>query len=99
MKNLNKANKVITYTVSKVRDTKDMYISVQNGEVEIIAPLNYPNKKIQQIMSEKREWILSKIAEYNFNNLDNSNGIERNPVKILGINIKVKTIKKFLNLL
>ena len=61
MKKLNSENKVITYTISKVADSKDMYISVQNGEVEIIAPYNYSNKHIQKIIEEKRDWILKKL--------------------------------------
>ena len=85
-----KENKVITYTVSKVKESKDMYISVQNGEVEIIAPYYYTNKKIQEIIEEKRDWILRKIAEYNFENPTEANGIERNPLKILGRNYKIK---------
>ena len=83
-------NKVITYTISKVANCKDMYISVQNGEVEIIAPYNYTNKQIQKIIAEKRDWIFRKIAEYNFKYQEEFNGIERNPLKILGKEYKIK---------
>ena len=83
-------NKVITYAITKVRDSKDMYISVQNGEVEIIAPYNYTSKQIQEIIKEKRDWILRKIAEYNFKYQEDFNGISRNPVKILGKEYKIK---------
>ena len=47
-------NNLITYTISKIKDNKDMYISVQNGEVEIIAPYNYSNKEIKKILDKKR---------------------------------------------
>ena len=97
MKKLNSENKVITYTISKVADSKDMYISVQNGEVEIIAPYNYSNKHIQKIIEEKRDWILRKIEEYNFNNTDDFNGIERNPIKILGKEYRIKINYKNIN--
>ncbi len=97
MKNLRTENKVITYTISKVADSKDMYISVQNGEVEIIAPYNYSNKHIQKIIEEKRDWILKKIEEYNFKNPEEFNGIERNPVKILGREYRIKINYKNIN--
>ncbi len=90
MKITKRKNNVITYTVSRVLDCDDMYISVQNGEVEIIAPYNFSNRQIQKIISEKRDWIFKKIEEYNFKNKKESNGIERNPLKILGRNYKIK---------
>ena len=77
MKKVKTESKVIIYSISKVRDSKDMYISIQNGEVEIIAPYNYSNKQIQKVIEEKRDRILKKIAEYNFNNTEDFNGIER----------------------
>ncbi len=83
-------NNLITYTISKIKDNKDMYISVQNGEVEIIAPYNYSNKEIKKILDKKRDWILKKIEEYNFKASEEYNGIERNPVKILGKEYKIK---------
>ena len=90
MKNFKKGNSFITYTISRVADCDDVYISVQNGEVEIIAPCNFTNKKIQKIIEEKRDWILRKIHEYNFKDKEKYNGIERNPLKILGKEFKMK---------
>ena len=54
---------VITYTVNKAVNT-NMYITVQNGEVVVNAPWYFTANKIQQIVQEKKNWILSKMHEY-----------------------------------
>ena len=83
-------NNVITYTVNKA--TKgDMYITVQNGEVVVNAPWYFTSNKIQQIVQNKKNWILSKMQEYE-ENLPNGQS-----VKIFGknydIHVKYENIK------
>lgn len=56
-------NNVIEYTVNKVAN-KGIYISVQNGEVLVNAPWYVTSNQIQNIVEEKRKWILEKLAEY-----------------------------------
>ena len=58
----NKTN-VIEYTVNKAV-TSGVYISVQNGEVLVNAPWYITSNQIQEIVEEKRKWILEKISEY-----------------------------------
>lgn len=81
---------VITYTVNKATN-RNMYITVQNGEVVVNAPWYFTANKIQQIVREKKNWILSKMYEYQ-ENLPNMQS-----VKIFGknydIEIKYKNIK------
>jgi len=81
---------VITYTVNKAVNT-NMYITVQNGEVVVNAPWYFTSNKIQQIVQEKKNWILSKMQEYE-TNLPNMQS-----VKIFGknydIEVKYKNIK------
>jgi len=81
---------VITYTVNKAVNT-NMYITVQNGEVVVNAPWYFTSNKIQQIVQEKKNWILSKMQEYE-ENLPNMQS-----VKIFGknydIEVKYKNIK------
>lgn len=81
---------VITYTVNKAVNT-NMYITVQNGEVVVNAPWYFTANKIQQMVQEKKNWILSKIEEYE-ENLPNMQS-----VKIFGknydIEVKYKNIK------
>ena len=81
---------VITYTVNKAVNT-DMYITVQNGEVVVNAPWYFTSNKIQQIVQEKKNWILSQMQEYE----DSLPNIQS--VKIFGknydIEVKYQNIK------
>ena len=89
MKNL------ITYTVNK-NFNNELYLSVQNGEVVIKAPWYYTNNQIQDIIEEKRQWILNKIKEYEIS--EEKKYIRNENVKLLGDNCKViinyKNLKK-----
>ena len=82
-----KREKVIAYTVNKAAN-KDMYITVQNGEVVVNAPWYFSSNKIQEIVQEKKNWILSKIQEYE----ENIPNIQS--VKIFGKNYDIKVIYK-----
>lgn len=64
MKSVKYQNKTIAYTVSKAK-IKNIYISIQNGEVVIKAPWYATSTQIQSIVEEKREWIMRKLSEYN----------------------------------
>jgi len=75
---------VITYTVNKAINN-DMYITVQNGEVVVNAPWYFTSNKIQEVVKEKRNWILRKMQEYN--NLPNMQS-----VKIFGKNYDIKVV-------
>ena len=75
---------VITYTVNKAVNT-NMYITVQNGEVVVNAPWYFTSNKIQEIVQEKKNWILSKIKEYEEENIPNMQS-----VKIFGKNYDIK---------
>jgi len=74
---------VITYTVNKAVN-RNMYITVQNGEVVVNAPWYFTSNKIQQIVQEKKNWILSKVQEYE----ENLSNIQS--VKIFGKNYDVQ---------
>lgn len=58
-----KNNNVIAYTVKKILNN-NLYITIQNGEVVVNAPWYATRTDIQDIIEEKREWILNKINEY-----------------------------------
>ena len=77
-------NNVITYTVNKAIN-KDMYITVQNGEVVVNAPWYFTSNRIQEIVQEKKNWIMSKIKEYENQNIPNIQC-----VKIFGKNYDIK---------
>ena len=79
--------RVITYTVNKAINN-DMYITVQNGEVVVNAPWYFTANKIQEIVQEKKNWILNKIQEYE----ENVPNIRE--VKIFGRSYDVKILYK-----
>ncbi len=54
---------LISYTVDTAFDN-NLSISVQNGEVVVSAPWYLSNKQIQTVVSEKTNWILEKLKEY-----------------------------------
>ena len=74
---------VITYTVNKAVNTS-MYITVQNGEVVVNAPWYFTANKIQQMVQEKKNWILNKMQEYE-QNIPNMQS-----VKIFGMNYDIQ---------
>lgn len=84
-------NNVITYTVNKAVN-KDMYITIQNGEVVVNAPWYFTSNKIQAAVEEKKNWILSKINEYEEQKSPNMKS-----VKIFGKNYDVNVSYKNIN--
>ena len=82
---------VITYSVNKT-NTRELYISVQDGEVSVVAPWYTTKEKIQEAILQKRNWIIKKLEEYK-----EENEISLRPIQILGIvyNLKIsyKNIK------
>ena len=84
---------VITYTIDK-NIKNDLYISVQNGEVVVSAPWYFSRNQIQEIVEEKKRWIVEKIKEHD---QKKENYINTGIVRILGedfaINIRYKNIK------
>ena len=78
---------MITYTVNK-NFNNELYLSVQNGEVVVKAPWYYTSNQIQDIIEEKRQWILNKIKEYE--NSKEKEYIRNEIVKLLGEDCKVK---------
>lgn len=90
---LRNKSEIITYTVNK-NINNNLYISVQNGEVAVQAPWYYSKNQIQEIVEEKKKWILEKLKEYEAKKQEYING---GIVKILGrdcsIKIKYKNVK------
>ena len=63
MNNLFNRKNLISYTVDTASNNT-LSISVQNGEVVVSAPWYLSNKQIQDAVSEKTSWIISKLKEY-----------------------------------
>lgn len=77
---------IITYTIDK-NINNNLYISVQNGEVVVQAPWYFSRNQIQEIVEEKKRWILEKIKEYEE---EKEEYINSGVVKILGKNCNMK---------
>lgn len=83
---LRNRNDIITYTVNK-NINNNLYISVQNGEVVVKAPWYLSRNEIQEIVEEKKRWILEKLKEYEIAKEGYCNG---KVVRLLGENYQVK---------
>ena len=63
MKKIKYESQTIAYTVSKAK-VKNLYISIQNGEVVVKAPWYVTASQIQDVVESKRAWIMKKLQEY-----------------------------------
>lgn len=83
---LKNRNEIITYSVNK-NINNNLYISVQNGEVLVQAPWYFSKNQIQEIVEEKKRWIIKKLREYEAKKQEYiTSGI----VRLLGKNCEVK---------
>ena len=87
---VNLKNDIITYTINKT-DATNCYISVQNGEVTVSAPAYLTVAQIQEIVEEKKQWILSKLKTYS---KQEDIDFEPKNVKVFGKDYSFKVIYK-----
>lgn len=76
-------NKIISYTIDK-NFSRNLAISVVNGQVAISAPWYISHKKINQVILEKKNWILQKLGEYEEKNQIKKPSLENPMIKVLG---------------
>ena len=81
---------VITYTVNKNYEN-ELYLSVQNGEVVVQAPWYYTTTQIQNVIEEKKNWILRKLKEYEEKRISDYIRNETENCKVI---INYKNLKK-----
>lgn len=74
---------VITYTVDKTSHSS-LYISIQNGEVIVKAPWYYTTKQIQEIIEEKKNWILKHLKEFKETENIRKQKINTEPIYVFG---------------
>ena len=86
-------NNVIAYTVDKAINN-NLYISVQNGEVMVKAPWYFSKERIQEVVEEKKKWIIKKLEEYEKANVKKDEYKQSKEVKILGEKYQIKVIYK-----
>jgi len=56
-------NSKLAYTVSKAIGSNNLNVSIQNGNIVIEAPWYYSKRRIQEVVQEKKKWILEKVKE------------------------------------
>lgn len=92
-----KNNNFITYTIDK-SFTKNLAISVQNGQVAVSAPWYVSKRKIEEIISDKKSWIIQKLKEYEkLNSLKELNS-EKRIVKVFGEDYSLKIFYKLIKI-
>ena len=91
-----KTNQVISYTVDKTF-SGNVAISVIDGQVAISAPWYLSNKKISQVVNDKKNWILQKLAEYDEKNKLKKSLLERKIIKVFGNDYNLKISYKMVN--
>ena len=65
---------------------KSVAIKIDNkGIITVFCPLNYPETKIKQLISEKRNWILTHIKKINDDNLKNVDFINYKKLLLRGV--------------
>ena len=73
-------NNVIPYTVNKAMSGA-LCICVDGNEVIVNAPWYVSRRHIQEVIIEKRQWIISKIEKYNKNR---NSFLDKGVIKLLG---------------
>ena len=85
-------NNNIIYTIDKTF-TKNIDISIQNGQIAVNAPWFVSKRKIEKTILEKKFWILQKLKEYEEQNVN----YEEKTIKVFGeyynLKISYKLIK------
>lgn len=91
-----KESNLISYTIDK-GFTSNLAISVQNGQVAVSAPWYLSKKQIEQVISEKKNWIIQKLREYDEQNEIKKSNLEKKTVKVFGENYNLKITYKLIN--
>lgn len=83
MKKIKYENKTIAYSVCKAR-IKNLYISIQNGEVVVKAPWYVTSSQIQDVVESKREWIMKQLEKYSVSPKKSKEYVDGEKFQILG---------------
>ena len=83
MKKIKYENKTIAYSVCKAR-IKNLYISIQNGEVVVKAPWYVTSSQIQDVVESKRDWIMKQLEKYSVSPKKSKEYVDGEKFQILG---------------
>lgn len=92
---LKRESNVISYTIDKTF-ANNFSISICDGQVAVSVPWYASRKQINQIIEEKKNWIMQKLEEYEKRNKQIKSDLEHKTVSVWGekylINISYKFI-------
>lgn len=83
----------IKYKIKRER-IKNLYISVNNGEVIVKAPMIYPKYKIDELIENRKNWILKSIKKQNNKIVRDVDLSKRDYIYVLNNKIHVEVIRK-----
>lgn len=88
-----KESNFISYTIDK-SFTKNLAISVQNGQVAVSAPWYVSKRKIEEIILDKKAWIMQKLKEYEENTNLKKLNLNKRTIRVFGEDYELKIIYK-----
>lgn len=91
-----KDTSVIAYTIDK-SFSGNVAISVQDGQVAVSAPWYVSRKTIDQMISEKKNWIIEKLKEYEEINKIKKANMEKKTIKVFGEDYSLKISYKLID--
>ena len=83
----------IKYMIIKNR-IKNVYIHIKNGHIIVKSPIYVSDKKLEELVNKKSEWIYKKLKECEKRENRDTNILENKYLYILGKKINVKFIVK-----
>ena len=81
----------IKYMIIKNR-IKNVYIHIKSGQIIVKSPIYVSDKKIEELVNKKSEWIYKKLKEYEKRENRDTNILENKHIYILGNKIQVNFI-------
>ena len=89
----NRESNVISYTIDKTF-AKNFSIAICEGQVAISVPWYASRKQINQVIEDKKNWILQKLEEYEKMNQKRKSDLESRMVSVWGEAYKIKILYK-----
>lgn len=87
---------IISYTIDKTF-ANDFSISICDGQVAVSVPWYASRKQINQVIEEKKNWIMQKLEEYEKMNQKRKSDLEEKIVSVWGEEYKVKISYKLIS--
>ena len=87
---------IISYTIDKTFNT-NFSISICDGQVAVSVPWYASRKQINQVIEEKKKWIIQKLEEYEMKNKQIKSNLESKKVSVWGERYDIKILYKLIS--